>query len=384
MRLIFNKYKSTKTDSLSLAGALGLLAPHKDITKSTTYKPSLFRNLQKGSVSEEYAEFKHQQPISFEGPSAVHQKLIANLMSDLRHATEFVSWPKKLPAIKNLNVHVKSLTNEAELLDLLRSSYIEKQLSLPLLMRFLLNKHLKDLTKLPFDVANINRSEFTKHGWSNINFVELKILLLKKYHDLQQPLEIVKQLKLSFGTEFLPLIRKHQLLPFYERIVWKFFFEYIGMGEEKAIIEELNSLKSSFLVWEATTARNGEILTKILHQHQLNTPQMLFVKVASCDLVQRSIEAQLAHGRSALLSALKQTSWKFKVYKSMDTNEVMARAYVFSLIHNLEDILTTHFPDSAGFPELQKILMDLKAERERMIKPEAMELDYECEVLYAH
>lgn len=384
--VLSKRYKSSRPDAMLLAGALGLLSPQKDFVKNE-YKPSIFRSLQDGAVTEKYAELQHGPVPTFDASRQSHQKLIASLMADLQNASQHVSWaaktgPQRKPV--NLQTLVKSLRNEEELLDLLREAYVEKTLTYLLLMQFLLNKHLRDLSKLPFDVTKINREEFAKHGWSRANFTELKVILLKKYHDLEQPLEIIKQLKTSFSGEFLPKIRARQLLPFYERIVWKFYFEYIGLGQEITTIETLDSLRSSLLIWEATTAQNAAILLKIALQHVLNTPQQLFIKVASCKPVQDKIDRELTEGRSPVLSGLKRISGKFKIYEAVGANDVASRAYAFSLIHTLEDFLATHFPNHTDVSTLELLLHELKAERKAMISPGASEEETVFSALYAH
>ncbi|KAM9923946.1 hypothetical protein OXX59_004862 [Metschnikowia pulcherrima] len=376
------KSKKFGTDTVSLAGALGLLSPQKDLTKGGVYKPSLFRNLQKGSVNEEYASIKNMPPMNFGISQEKHKNSIASLMADLRNASSHVTHANA--AKKNIKTHLRSLTNEDELLALLKSSYADEELSPSLLMQFFLNRHLTDLSKLPFDVANPNLAVFEKNGWTHINFIELRILLLKKYHDLGQPLEIIKILKNSFHSEFLPVIKTQQISPFYERIVWKFYFEYIGLSEETRMIERLNSLRSSFLIWEAVTARSGEILGKIASQHELTRPQLLFLKAVSCPPVQDVIDAELEQGKSALLSGFKKLSWKFKIYKARPVQDVASRAFLLSLIHNLENIIAGHFANPDKNSELTSVLNELKEERLRMITPEPNEPAQEFTASYAH
>ncbi|GEQ71043.1 hypothetical protein JCM33374_g4724 [Metschnikowia sp. JCM 33374] len=388
-----------KHDPVSLAGALGLLSPSKDITKSPSYKPSLFQTLQRGSVSEQLAEIASETAPDFGLSRAHHQNHIEAVMANLHHASEHVSWSTtskndakgSRPGIyagksteKQLKRHIKALRNEAELLDLVRGLYMENKLTLSLFMDFLLSRHLQDLSKLPFDVANVNHAALSKNGWTTINFTELKILLLKKYHDMEQPLEIIKILKNCFIREFFPLINTHSVSPFYERIVWKFYFEYIGLGQECATIETLDSLRSSFLIWEATTKNTAKTLDKIAHQHSLNTPQRLFLKVASCAPVQKKIDTELLVGKSPLLSALKKVSWKFKIYKAVDAEDVASRAFAFSLMHSLEDLLGEHFSGDGDSDNIAGLLSELRQERSQMIAPGVSEPELECTASFAH
>lgn len=360
---------------MTLAEALGLLLP----SKSAEYKPSLFKNLLRGLVTEHYNDIKSDLLPQYSIPKTDHRKKLGGLMEDLQAA---VGTPATKVTTKNLKYNLKSISDEDELLDLLRLSYYKNELSPQLLTQLLLNKHLRDLSRLPFDVENLDREAFRKNGWVSQNFVQFQILLLKKYYDLKKPLLIIKMLNEHFSSAFLPLIRNGQLLPFYERIVWKFCFEYLDAYEEQQIIEELNCLRSSVLIWEASLDKNRLVSEKILEFHRLPPLPKLFFELAACDPLQQLISDEIASGRSPTLSELKKLSSKSKLHQFNNMNTVIERALAYSLIHSLDKFLAVKAAGENA-PEVYKSLMTrLAHERTNMIEQsETLEFVHDDKVL---
>lgn len=204
-------------DQTLLADALGLLSPKKSVKNTANYKPLLFRHLQKGDVTENYAEIRRELLPEVTIPKfADHTKQVNNLLSDLEAAAGRISTKSLETLEKSLLRHVLTLTSEDELIELVCLSLQQNKLTLPLLTKFILNRHLTQLERLPFNVDNLDKSMFMRNGWSQQNFHEFNVLLMKKYHDLNRPLLIIKILKNNFEAEFLPLIYIRKLLPFYE------------------------------------------------------------------------------------------------------------------------------------------------------------------------
>lgn len=362
LRDISRSYSLKKSETDFLADALGLLSPKRNTKTYANYKPLIFTNLQKGSVTEHYREIEGELLHQYNMPVVDHTKQMNSLLLDLQAASDI---PTKRHLQKNLLNHVRSLQSEEELLELARLSFYQNQLTLPLMTRFILNKHLQLLSRLPFDVDKLDHAEFTKNGWTELNFSEFKILLMKKYHDLNKPLLIVRLLKEGFDGEFLPLLKKERLSPFYERILWKFYFDYVQKGQEKSVIQALDSIRSSCLIWEGSSVNCCEVAGSILQHHQLTRLQLIFFELSSCNVVEKIVSADLVNGRSDLLSALKKVSVKHKLYAVTDSvsESVSDRAFTYSLIHSIESVIWNHLPQWRSDTVLQRLVTDLKKYR---------------------
>lgn len=361
--------RTSSQDPALLADALGLLSPKRNVKNTANYKPLILRNLQKGSILEQYAEIKKELMADFKIPTTDHAKQVNVLLLDLHLASE----PHKSVLQKHLLNHVRTLQSEEELLELVKLLFYQNRLSLAVLTRFMLNRHLRLLQRLPFDVENLDKVAFTRNGWTERNFGEFRILLLKKYHDLNKPLLIITSLKENFAG-FLHLIETHQLTPFYERIVWKFYFEYIQQlhpqYNEAYYIEKLNNVRSSFLMWESSLQNNRAIVAAALKQHSLSPLQKIFLTLCASDSVQLIISQELVGGKSPLLSALKKLSVKFKIYAVGDTSvsSVATRALGYSLIHLMESTIKDNFANWTHDAVLVELLRELNQQRTEMIQ----------------
>lgn len=359
--LLLRRY-SQKNDAVLLADALGLLSPRRNPKSSSlnphTYKPLIFTNLSKGPVAEHYHEIKKDLLADYKLPTIDHSKQVDTLLKDLRAVNEISN---RNVLQRNLYNHVKTLQSEDELIELTNLSFYQNRLTMALFTRFMLNKNLTDLSRLPFNVHNVDDQALAKNGWTTVNFAELKVLLLKKYHDLNKPLLIVKLLKENFDSEFLPLIRLGRFTPFYERIVWKFYFDYMSQNEA-AFIESLDNLRTSFMIWEASSAKCSEVARLMVAHHKPNGLPLLFLQLCSCKSVEMVVEAELKEGRSLLLSSLKKVSVKFKIYdvKTMTAESVASRAMGYSLLHALENLIQAHFGNWHQDVQLTNIMAELK------------------------
>lgn len=366
------RWYSKKYDPMILAEVLGLLSPSK-----SNYKPSLLQNLLKGPVTEQHKSIKNYLLRQYTIPKIDHHKNMGGLMENLQAA---VGIAPRL-STKDANLNLKSLTEEDELLDLVRLSYYQNELTPQLLTKLLLNRNLRNLSRLPFDVQNLDKTAFKKNNWAPIHFVQFKILLMKKYHDLRKPLQIIKLLNSLLLSSFLPLIREGTLLPFYERIVWKFCFEYLDQYEETSMIEELDCLRSSVLVWETSLHNNRAISAKILSFHDLQPLPRLFFELASCQPLQEAINTELASGASPTLSELKKISSKCKFYKVVSLCTVIERALAYHLIHSLDNFLEARIAVAQDPAPLREFLAKLAGERKKMIaQSESLELASDVKV----
>lgn len=344
---------SLKHDPASLADALGLLSPTK--TVRSRYKPSLLRNLRDGPVSEQFRDLRREPlPVPQAGPLAGARRSLDSLVADL-NAAILPKQPATLP-----------LASEDHVVEAFCVAFFKDALPMLLAMKLLFNRNLVHLERLPFDVRHLDQTAFARHGWTGTSMCEFKILLLKKYHDLGQPLSIVRLLRSDFEPVMLPLIRAHQLLPFYERIAWKFYFEYVGAGQEAATIVELDNLRSSFLIWEASAASHSAAANAILAHHDLLPLQSLFVRLAASRPVAKRVAAELVLGRSPLLSELKKMSAKFKLYKT-HADDVFGRALAYSLIHRLE-LVVSQFPEWEHDAFLKNHMDELVQFRKNMVR----------------
>lgn len=367
-------------ENVLLADALNLLSPRTGIKNSTNYKPSLFSNLLADeSISVDEIGPKYELPHS-ETRKHLDQLLaglnIASQTSDLLAKT---SYQLLTSSYRDLKRYIGGVDDESTLIELVELFYSQNQLSSRLMTDILLNKHLVNVDRLPFDINNMNPLDF--RDWHDINFVQLRVVLLKKYHDLKRPLLIIKNLKENFTEGYLPLIRQGKLTTFYERIIWKFYFEYILplkleiSHDEAHFIKSLNSIKSSFLIWESSLARNGNI-TKFALQHHGSTLaplQKSFLKLCSLKLTQNiilsEIEQYKEHPRSKLLSQLKKLSIKHKIYACVSTTEpisIETKSNFYALIHSLEKLILDELASvqSISSPEdqleLTKVLKEIK------------------------
>lgn len=365
-------YSLKKNETDFLADALGLLSPKRNTKAYTNYKPLIFTNLQRGSVTEQYREIEDELLHQYKLPVVDHAKQMNSLLLDLQAASDI---PTKRHLQKNLLNHVRSLQSEEELLELARLSFYQNRLTIPLMTRFILNKNLRLLSRLPFDVENLDKVEFSKNGWTELNFSEFKVLLMKKYHDLNKPLSIVRILKDNFDGELLPLLKKEKLTPFYERILWKFYFDYVQKNQEKTVIQALDSIRSSFLIWEGSSTNCCEIAGSILRQHELTMLQRIFLELSSCNAVEKITTAELTEGRSALLSALKKVSVKYKLYAVTDSvsQSVSDRAFMYSLIHSIENIIWSHLHDWRNDEVLVRLVSDLNKYRTQITHDSVLE-----------
>lgn len=396
VRTISNKDDSDK-DNVLLADALNLLSPRTEIKNTINYKPSLFTNLiAKDSLTDE----KIEPYLNYKLPNSDTKRHLDQLLAGLNIASQTsdsiakTNYQLLTSSYKDLRKYVNNIDNENSLIELVRLFCSQNQLSSRLMTDILLNKHLVNLNKLPFDINSMNPNDF-KH-WQEINFIQIKVVLLKKYYDLKKPLLIIKNLKENFMQVYLPMIRLGELTPFYERIIWKFYFEYILplkldiSHNEAYFIKLLNSIKSTFIIWESSLMNNGEITKFALKYHEsaLTSLQKSFLKLCSIKLTQNIITSELSqykeYPKSKLLSLLKKLSVKHKIYSFTTTSapiSVEIKSNFYALIHTLEKLILDELASvqSISSPENQLELTKVLKEIKDFKESELMKLDNSSE-----
>lgn len=300
--LILLRFLSKKDETVILADALNLLSP------KPAYKPSLLDNLTKGPAHEQYSQRKfYDLPIK----SLAHTKYVDTLLLNLQmihNNVDIVSLSEL-----DLKSHIRKLTKQSDFIHTYNCLSHCNRLSFDILSLILLNKNLKDYSFITSDD------------------VRFKILLMKKYYDLKQPLKIIKDLKENLSL-YLDLIKQNKLSPFYERIIWKFNFQYIKQFDEVHYIKLLDSAKSSILIWESSNQFNPNLIETILSQKNLTQPQKSFFKILSSDFITSNMTP-------TILSNFKKISIKFKLHdlQSIDSSFISTLQDLVNVISDQKD-----------------------------------------------
>ncbi|ABN65818.1 predicted protein [Scheffersomyces stipitis CBS 6054] len=375
-RLLSNKSKNTHPENVVLADALNLLSPsvttEQSRTTATTFKPSLFSNLTKGSANE---QFNVDDLIKLPAKTTTNH-ITENYVNNLLLGIQSSSLVKKTSNYssldsmnnKDLSAYIKTIKEETRIFELMELFYSQNKLSLRILTDLILNKNVVHLDKSPVNLFNLRSNNNIR--WEDINYTQFNIILLKKYHDLRKPLLIIKNLRENFSSQYLPLIEQNKLASFYERIVWKFNFEYVKQFNELHYIKELNQLKSSFLIWESSSENNCNIAKHILQNHKLNKIQTIFLSICANDLIQQTISHELLAGKSSkILSSLKKISIKYQLYNLSEfPNNESSRSLYYSLINSMENLILNELIDGEEQNvELLQNLKDIKQFREQYL-----------------
>lgn len=361
VRSLSNKAKRVEKENVVLADALNLLSP-----ETKTYKPSLYSNLTKGSAHE---QFKVDDMLNVSMPKSAHAHTTQTYINNLFFGLSSLHNKKSEVLHMNdreLHTYVKTIQSESKILETIQLLYYQQRLTPKLLIELTLNKHFNNLLKCCINLFDLKSQNL--HWWSNpLSYIHYNIILLKKSHDLKQPLMIIKNLKDNFDAYYFPLAQAGRLSPFYERIIWKFYFEYTKQFNEVYYINKLSSVRSMFLIWESSM-NSGEISRYILTNQHLNELQQIFFKVCSNAVIQRNINEELSLGpNSILLSNLKQISIKYKLYDLNDQpQDESLRLVYYSLVNSLENITSNQSKDlgEEDVASLTQLLLDLKAYKE--------------------
>ncbi|KAI5963688.1 uncharacterized protein KGF55_002568 [Candida pseudojiufengensis] len=348
-----------------LADALNLLTKSpsrndkriKNFSSYQNYKPSLYNSLTKGSVAEQFNE------TNYDFKSTKHQhinesfinNLIFGLKSSTLNSSQNLSHSKLLElGSKELSLYIKNVKDESYLFEIIQLFLNHNKLNLKVMADILLNKNLINMKKLPINIESNNVIK----GLSSEDMIKLQIILLKKHHDLKHPINVIRNLKQNFDTIYLPLIKENELPAFYERIIWRFVFEYLKQYNEEQYIEKLNNLKTSLIIWESCSYNHVQNISAIIFKHhneQLSILQKFVLKIG-----------QSINSNSQVLE-LKKISMKHKIHNlnsepKLDENN---RKLSYALINDLEKYLITHSKEN---PQFKTILEELALYRVKYIK----------------
>lgn len=265
-------------DGVSLADALNLLSPQKD-TKPIEYQPSLFDTWRNGPVNEKFSKSSDLQ-LQFKIPSSETKKHLDHLLAGLNvfstHSVSSVDLLTSPPHV--VSRHIRAIGDEAELVKICRLLYYQDKLTYPLLFDIVFNKNLVHLDQLPVDVTRLSPEQLPH--WPQESFLRWNIVMMKKYYDQKKPLQIVKNLRDNFDSQYLPSIKQGILSPFYERTVWRFHHQFFKLT---STLGGMHDVKSDILLWEVI--KDGQNLAKKLSGDQRLVPlQRLFFKISSSEL----------------------------------------------------------------------------------------------------
>ncbi|KAK6463056.1 hypothetical protein DFJ63DRAFT_334618 [Scheffersomyces coipomensis] len=400
---------SSINENVVLADALNLLSPakHNEHTQQQRYtadfKPSLYNNLTKGPASEQFKveDFTHSSSKAYNNGSRdslkvneLTNKYVNTLLFGIKSSNIINRFNLDLSSMspKELSNYIKSITEEDKLMELIDLLYSQNKLNIKNLTEIVLNPGFKDFSKCSIDLLNINKN-YIKFD-SPIHYTQFNIILLKKFYDLKAPLQIIKNLKSNFDKYYFPLIKEKKLAPFYERIVWKFQFQYNRKVQKSNLNElyymnELNNLQSSFLIWESSSSSsltsydiNRVIINYMLTEQasKLTALQLLFLKICIQNL-NHFEDANTVNTK--LLSNLKRISIRYHIYSLHSVNnahnEENSRLVHYSILNKLEEFILNELIDpvaatSAGgaISEAQsldniKLLKEIKSYRESYI-----------------
>ncbi|EMG49695.1 hypothetical protein G210_5474 [Candida maltosa Xu316] len=352
---------STKTQpaNLALADALNLLVKTTN-KESSTYKPSLYDSLTKGSVEEQLTSIPVKIP---ESQPHVSDQFINNILYGIKssHVQGGINYSQLYQMnADELHSFISNISSEETLLELLSTFSNHKRLTVEVLTQIILNKHFVNLDRSPIDLNNLEEVA----GFTSLEVTKIDIILLKKHHDLKHPLNVVRNLKQNFESKYLELIKHGKLSPFYERIVWRFVLDYLKQYKEAHYIEQLNNINSSFLIWQATTKNSHEVAQDVLNFHtDLNELQRIFLKIASSPMVN--------------VSTMKKMSIKYKISK-LATDTTKSRKSCYALINELENYLINYLDSNH---EVKEMLQELALYRVKYIQDIYTHEDKEFDVL---
>ncbi|RCK63168.1 hypothetical protein Cantr_10067 [Candida viswanathii] len=274
-----DKSQPQEQENTALADALNLLVKSTEQVK----QPTLYSSLTKGPVEEQFKHVEANIPESM-------TRLSNQFMIDILHGITTSDVSRRGPSInyselykmnnRELHAFISSVTTEESLYEIVRTFYSHNKLTLGVLISTLLNKNLKHLVLFPLSLSQLRSyPQFTES-----DITKIEVIMLKKYHDLKMPMHVIKLLVQNFESKFLPLIKSGAMTPFYERIVWRFVFEYLKQYKELHYIEQLNNIKSSFLIWETSMKNSNSVAKDILAHHKdLKGLQKHFMTIASAD-----------------------------------------------------------------------------------------------------
>lgn len=365
-----------------LADALNLLSPKAEVKKTASYKPSLFETLMGEDSNKNIADpYKGLSLPNFETEKHLDRLLKGIFIATDRnkmmnsHSTALISDKKELIE------QIKKAESEDSLISIASILNMRNMFTPKTLKYLILSPKLKNLKRLPFDLASLE-TEFP--DWSEEKHVQIRIILLKKYRDLNKPLLIISDLKERFST-YLEFMKSGKLPSFYERVTWKLYFEYMQplklsiSKDEEQMIKTMNLLKSSWLILEGSSPSNYCHVANLIlnyHEKELNTLQSCYLKVCCLKMTQNLINLELKQyqdPKTSIASQLRRLSIKFKMHSLSNRSEIktpddkLTRRTLLTSMNNLvaEEFLSnaTEF-SSQELSAISTILKELKEYKE--------------------
>lgn len=317
--------------------------PRPSILSSVTYGLQLER-LKHEQKNDDYAN-----NLTKDSKYEAHMNQLMGIIDIISSPTESLdqySWLVNL-SDSEFKRQVGKINDENKLIGLVERLYHQGELTARKLRIILFNKNMKNLKALPFDIHDLYKAQLT---WSSQDYLELNIIMLKKYQRLHKPLDIVKNLKGNFEHYYLPEIKCKNLLLFYERIVWGFYFDYVkdlsGSFDEIHFINHLDDVYHSFNIWESCKTSYASVAKAILKTHDavLNDIQTVYFNLCLNPITQHLIESDVQNshsGRSELLQSLQSlsSSYKFHSFGELDEFSVETRAIYYRVVEELKKIV---------------------------------------------
>ncbi|CAI5756937.1 unnamed protein product [Candida verbasci] len=320
--------KEQKITELELAEALNLIKPQQNLH----HKPSIIKSFKDGPANEVYKiknNLIHDSIPSINKSKNKHisnqfiQNILFGIKSSSSNKLESINYHQLLNemTLSELRYFIRSVTDEKTLFNIMVLFNSNHKLNLKILTEIILNKNFIHIARSPINLLNLENET----NLSQIDVIKVQILLLKKYQDLKLPINIIKNLKLNINN-YLTMIKQSKLNSFYERIIWRFVYEYLFQFSELDYMKMINNIQSSFIMWEASYRNNTRITNDILsyHSKELNSLQTIFLQIALL--------------KDVNLSNLKNLSIKYKIYQ-LDPNNKSNRNISYALITELEKLL---------------------------------------------
>ncbi|RLV94503.1 hypothetical protein JA1_001700 [Spathaspora sp. JA1] len=363
--------KGKTPENIVLAEALNLLQRSKDQEKrppDVGYKPSLYDNIVKGPAQEQYHNLVRAPKLGqHSDEQRVSDRFISNLLSGIKFSqmgnvaetVNFADLYNMNP--RELTLYIKSVKSEQKLFKIIETFYYNDRLTFGILSTIILNKALVNIDKVPIDLANIETDRLL--NFDQLARVKFNIILLRKYHVLHQPLTVLRNLKQNFNDVYLPYIKNNKLPPLFERIVWKYTFEYLKQFDELHYLKEIQSIKSSFLILETTTKRNAAVAQYMLdtYHDSLTELQTIYLKLFINPYVVQCIEKELeSSSKSDILISLQKLSFKHKICTlNKISSDQWSRRSCYALVADLEQFISKHIKLSSD-SDLERLGNELK------------------------
>lgn len=219
---------------------------------------------------------------------------------------------------------VSDTTRLHQLVDLFAS---HRALTPQLLTDLVLNRHFESPETVPLVM---NTRKYLGDQWTPLQHTQFDIVLLKKWDDVERPLYIIKNLKQNFSA-YLDLIQRRQLSPFFERIVWKYTFEYIRHEDELEYVERgVEQARLAWLILEVLApAKMAPVAAAMLRRFaDLSPLERLFLRTTALLPLQAMKRLSIKH-----------RPWHHPVLKARQLTlvQAMETRVVQELLHNVAD-----------------------------------------------